>query len=235
MLPAPTIAVVIVSPLCESDSSHASPDVAGKKAEGLVDPDPVDRLPVLGDEPVIDAEEIESREVRRAAAGGDRAVLHASGREPVVLGDNVRLQRPPGGHRPAVDGYRAGKGGPAVRSPARVLDVAVGGGPGRPRCGQVPDGRQSRRRLRRTRPSRRQPAGPHRLERTSAATFLNGVSGPLSGRRPRVSDARRTASACPRLLAPASDSQTVSSRRLAVPRTTGPDRVGHVGPHQARR
>src|SRR5580704_10080155 len=102
------------------------PDVAGKKAEGLVDPDPVDRLPVLGDEPVFDAEEVESREVRRAAAGGDRAVPHASGREPVVLGDDVRLKRPPAGHRPAVDGYRAGKGGPAVRSPARVLDVAVG-------------------------------------------------------------------------------------------------------------
>jgi hypothetical protein len=39
-------------------------DLVGEKPEGLVGPDPVDRLPVLFDEPVLEAEEVEGREVR---------------------------------------------------------------------------------------------------------------------------------------------------------------------------
>ena len=45
-----------------------------------------------------------------------------------MLGDHVRLQRPPGGHRSAADGYGARKGGPAIRSPARVLLACEDGG-----------------------------------------------------------------------------------------------------------
>ena len=40
------------------------PDVVREQPEGLVGPDPVDRLPVLFDEPVLEAEEVEGREVR---------------------------------------------------------------------------------------------------------------------------------------------------------------------------
>jgi hypothetical protein len=87
---------------------------------------PVDRLPVLGDESVLDAEEVEGREVGRTAAGVDGAIPDASGGEPAVLGDDVRLEGASVGHSAAADGYCAGEGGTTVRCPARVLDVAFG-------------------------------------------------------------------------------------------------------------
>src|SRR5579859_1807473 len=67
-------------------------DLVGEQSEGLIDPDPVNRLPVLGDESLLDAEEVERGEVRWPAALGDGAVPHASGGEAVVFGDHVRLQ-----------------------------------------------------------------------------------------------------------------------------------------------
>ena len=43
-----------------------------------------------------------------------------------MLGDHVRLQRPPGGHRSAADGYGAGKGGPACGGVAGLVPVRRG-------------------------------------------------------------------------------------------------------------
>jgi hypothetical protein len=53
-------------------------DLVREQPKGLVGPDPVDGLPVLGNESVLDAEEVKSREVRRLAAPGERAIPHAS-------------------------------------------------------------------------------------------------------------------------------------------------------------
>src|SRR5258707_10473899 len=124
MLPTPTIAVVNPAPFRAVDSDIV--DLVGEQPEGLVDPDQVDCLPVLGNESVVDAEEVERRKVRWPAALGDGAVPHASGGEPIVFGDNVRPQGAPIGHRPAADRQSAREGGAAVRRPARVLDVVLG-------------------------------------------------------------------------------------------------------------
>ncbi|MGC0317637.1 DNA-binding transcriptional LysR family regulator [Kitasatospora acidiphila] len=58
---------------------------------------------MLDDQPVLDAEEVEGGEVGRTAGPGDGAVPDAAGGEPVVLGDHVRLQGLPVGHRAAAD------------------------------------------------------------------------------------------------------------------------------------
>src|SRR5882757_7456586 len=52
-------------------------DVVSEQPERLVDADPIDGLPVLGDKSVLESEEVERREVHGSAALRDGAVPHA--------------------------------------------------------------------------------------------------------------------------------------------------------------
>src|ERR1700749_1423064 len=107
-------------------SASSCCDLVGEQPEGLVGPDPVDALPVLGDESVLDAEEVERREVGGTAAPDDGAVPDAARGDPVALGHDVRLDGAAVGHRAAVDHDGARERRAAVGGPARVLDVALG-------------------------------------------------------------------------------------------------------------
>src|SRR5258707_12032632 len=91
MLPTPMIA--------DSGICH----LLRQQSEVLIRAHPVDGLPVLGDDPVLDPEEILGREVRRLAALRDRAVPHASGSDAVALGDHVRLCGAAVRHRSTAD------------------------------------------------------------------------------------------------------------------------------------
>src|SRR5258706_7773072 len=107
MLPTPTIAVV-----------SGIVDLLGEQPEGLIGADPVDGLPVFGDEAVLDAEEVGRHEVGGFAVLGDRAVPDASRGDAVVLGAQVRLEGPAIGHRTAADPQSAGGRVAAVRRPS---------------------------------------------------------------------------------------------------------------------
>src|SRR5258705_7413348 len=101
MLPTPTIATVDSAPLVVEGSGIV--DLLRQQSKVLIGADPVDGLPVLGDEPVLDPKEIESREVRWPTALRDRAVPDASRGDAVALGDHVRLCGATVRHRPAAD------------------------------------------------------------------------------------------------------------------------------------
>src|SRR5882757_9431850 len=106
MLPVPMIAVLIATPFL----SVGSPVVylVGEQPEGLIRADPVDGLPVLGDESVLDAEEVGRHEVRSSPGLGDGPVPDTSRGDSVILGDRVGLEGAAIGHGAAADPQSAG-------------------------------------------------------------------------------------------------------------------------------